>query len=130
MKKFALLSFLAAILLFAMAFAFNPQNVSGSGNATPAGPGTALPDSIRQFAMKACMDCHADDGSSMAKSKLNFSKWDTYDADKQVKKANAIYKELKSGSMPPKKWRANNPGNVPTAAEIEMIGTWVGSLQK
>jgi hypothetical protein len=66
----------------------------------------------------------------MAKGKVNFSKWSTYDAEKQSKKANAICKELTKGDMPPKKWRANNPNDVPTQAEVDMICRWAKSLQK
>jgi hypothetical protein len=130
MKKTAILSFIAVTFLFAMILAFNPLTFAGSGNPNPGGPGTALPDSIQKFVQRACMDCHADDGSSMAKGKVNFSKWDTYDAEKQVKKASAICKVLTKGSMPKKSWCANNPNDVPTQAEKDMVCRWAGSLQK
>jgi hypothetical protein len=130
MKKIAFFTLLAMGISFALLLLMNPQEVSGSMKYASAGPGTDLPDSVMMVFQKACMDCHADDGSSMARSKVNFSKWNTYDAEKQVKKANAICKELTKGDMPPKKWRANNPDDVPTQTEIDKICLWAKGLQK
>jgi hypothetical protein len=130
MKKIALISLIVVSVLFAMVLLVNPKTVIGSGSPNPAGPGTELPDSVMKLVQKACMDCHADDGSSMARGKVNFSKWSTYDADKQLKKAEAICKELTKSGMPPKKWRANNPNDVPTQAEVDMVCRWAKSLKK
>ena len=130
MKKIAFISFLAFTVMFALIMVLNPQPVNGSKKFSPDGPGTALPDSVLKFVQKVCMDCHADDGNFMAKGKVNFSGWDKYDAEKQVAKAQAICKELSKSSMPPKKWRANNPAEVPTQAEVDMICRWAKSLQK
>ncbi len=130
MKKIIFVSFFSIGSLIAILLTFNPQKVTGSLNASISAPGTELPDSVRKFVQVACMDCHSDDGSSMARGKVNFSKWGTYDADKQIKKANAISKELSKNGMPPKKWRANNPDNIPTPAQIDMMIRWAKSLQK
>jgi hypothetical protein len=130
MKKIALISFLATTILFALILVLNPQTVSGSKKYAPGGPETALPDSIQKFVKKVCMDCHADDGNFMAKGKINFSEWSTYDAEKQMKKAAAICKELTKSAMPPKKWRTNNPADVPTQAQVDMVCRWANSLQK
>ena len=130
MKKIAFLSFVALSALFAMVIVLNPQPVAGSGKPVSAGPGTALPDSIHKLVQKACMDCHADDGNFMAKGKINFSSWEKYDSEKQIGKAKAMCKDLTKGAMPPKKWRANNPGNVPTQAEVDMVCRWANGLQK
>lgn len=130
MKKIIVISLFSASFLFAALFIFNPQTATGAIKSSPVAPGTELPDSIMKFVQKTCMDCHADDGSSIAKMKVNFSKWSEYDADKQIKKANAICKELTKSSMPPKKWRANNPDNVPTPAQIDMICRWAKGIVK
>jgi len=130
MKRIAFLSIVAMSLLLAFLLVFNPQRVIGSRGPLPAGPGIALPDSIQKLVKRACMDCHADDGNFMAKGKINFSVWDNYDTGKKVDKAQAMCKVLTKGSMPQKKWCANNPKDVPTQAEKEMVCKWANSLKK
>jgi hypothetical protein len=129
MKKIALFSLIMTVVALVVVLLINPQTVLGSGKPA-AEPGTALPDSVLKFVQKACMDCHADDGNFMAKGKVNFSTWASYDSEKQAKKANAMCKELTKSAMPPKKWRANNPKDVPTQAEVDMVCRWAKSLQK
>jgi hypothetical protein len=130
MKKIAFFAVIAISILFASALIFSPQAATGSKQPVPAGPGTELPDSVLKFVQRACMDCHADDGNGMAKGKVNFSKWNTYDAEKQLKKASAICKELTKSGMPPKKWRGNNPNDIPTKAEVDMVCRWANGLPK
>jgi uncharacterized membrane protein len=130
MKKIALITLFAMSISIALFLVFTPRAVLGSKQSEASGPVTELPDSIQKFVQKVCMDCHADDGNAMARGKVNFSKWATYDAEKQVKKANAICKELTKSAMPPKKWRANNPNDIPTQAEVDMVCRWAKSLQK
>jgi hypothetical protein len=130
MKKLTSIALIAVSVFLAFTFAFNPQTVTGSAKGNAPGPGTPLPDSIHKIIKKACMDCHADDGNFMAKGKVNFSSWDKYDSEKQFNKANTMCKELTKSAMPPKKWRAKNPGDVPTQAEVDMICRWAKSLQK
>jgi len=130
MKKIAFYTFMLMGILITSVLFLNPQKVNGSMKYAPPEQGAELPDSVMKFVQKACMDCHADDGSSMARGKVNFSKWGTYDADKQAKKANSICRELTKGDMPPKKWRANNPSDVPTQAEADMICRWAKGMQK
>lgn len=130
MKKFAIYSLFATSVILAIVVVLNAGTVAGSKKPSTAGPGTELPDSIQKFVQRACMDCHADEGSSMARGKINFSKWATYDAEKQAKKVISMCKELTKSSMPPKKWRAKNSAEVPTQAEVDMICRWAKSLQK
>lgn len=130
MKKAAFLSLIAMSVVFAFVFMFNPQTVIGSKKTMSAESGTVLPDSILKFVQRACMDCHADDGSAMARGKINFSKWDTYSAEKQSSKGQSICKDITKSAMPPKKWQTNNPTAVPTQAEVDMVCRWAKSLQK
>ena len=76
------------------------------------------------------MDCHADDGNGMAKAHVNFSKWNTFDSKKQSDKAFDMSKILGKGSMPPGKWRKNNPDNVPTQKDVQTIKNWASALNK
>jgi hypothetical protein len=130
MKKVALLSLITLSVFIAIAFIMNPQTVNASKRSSSVNQGTALPDSIQMMVKRACMDCHATDGNFMAKGKINFSDWDKYDAAKQSKKAAAMCKVLTKGSMPPKKWCTNNPNDVPTQAEKDMVCKWASSLKK
>jgi uncharacterized membrane protein len=130
MKKIMFLFFLAISISLALILVLNPQPVNGSKYTAPALPGTELPDSVMKVVKKACMDCHADDGNFMAKGKVNFSTWGSYDDQKQMKKAASICKQLTKSSMPPKKWCANNLEAVPTQAEKDVICRWANSLQK
>jgi hypothetical protein len=60
----------------------------------------------------------------MAMAKLNFSEWDSYSAEKQAKKAEAICNVITKGSMPPKSFRQSHPEAIPTDAQKELICKW------
>jgi hypothetical protein len=96
----------------------------------PATAGVEIPDSILQFVRTACMDCHSNEGSSIARGKLNFSKWAEYDADKQKSKAAECCEEMAKGDMPPKKWRAKKPDLVPTQEQMDKFCRWTKTLSK
>jgi hypothetical protein len=64
----------------------------------------------------------------MSRTKLNFSEWASYSAEKQQEKANKIYKEVSKDKMPPKSAREANPGIVPTKEQVETIKKWVDSF--
>ena len=130
MKKIIYLSILTTSILSLFVMAGNHHTATGPGKQIPAFPGTTLPDSILRFVENSCMDCHAADGNSFARHKLNFSVWETYDSTRQAGKAKEICKELSKKSMPPDKWCKNNPDNVPTQANIDMVCRWANSLQK
>jgi len=105
---------------------------AGSVLNTPAGPADkiAIPDSVMVVFEKACTGCHCDEGNGLAKGKLNFDKWSNLTPEKQVAKAQAICKTLKNNSMPPKKFRINNPDLVPVQSEVDRVCAWVATLQK
>lgn len=130
MKKVAFLILTSGFLFFALSLVLTPEKATGMKNQPGFANGSVIPDSVFKVIQRACMDCHANDGSAMARGKLNFSKWAEYDAEKQVKKADAMCKELKKGSMPTKGWRKNNPDSVPTQAEVDMICNWAAGVGK
>jgi cytochrome c5 len=123
MKKsaFAAMAVVAA-LIFLTAVSFRPATV-------PQAP-KGIPDSVYAVFSKSCIACHADDGNGMAKSKVNFDKWDTYSPEKQAGKAEAISKMLNKGAMPPSGFRRENPDLVPKAADVAKVSAWATSLQK
>jgi hypothetical protein len=87
-----------------------------------------LPDNINKIVSGSCMPCHSASGGTMSKSKLNFSEWTSYSAEKQQKKAEQMYKELNKNKMPPKSARENNPGIIPTKEQIDIIKSWADSF--
>jgi hypothetical protein len=87
-----------------------------------------LPESINRIVSVNCMPCHSDKGGIMSRTKLNFSEWTSYSAEKQKKKAETMYKELKKDAMPPKSARENNPDIIPTKEQIAIIKAWADSL--
>lgn len=93
-------------------------------------PGETIPDSVMTFFRNTCMDCHSDDGSGLAKGKLNFSRWDSYSIEKKQDKAKDICEEVKSGSMPKKGWLKSNPEMTPTARDIEKVCQWATTIRK
>ena len=128
MKKTFLFYLLPVVFVFLFTMAFRPVNASVSSSRAEGNP--ELPDSVLKVVQKACMDCHADGGNGMAKSHVDFSKWNTYDAKKQADKAADISNVLSKGSMPPGKWRKNNPDKIPAPAEVELIRNWAKTLNK
>lgn len=128
MKKLITIATIAIFTLAASSLLLAPQRAIGSGAKGGAIPGVALPDSVLKIVQRACMDCHADDGNGMARSHVNFSKWNDYTAEKQADKAKNMCKELTKGGMPTKGWRKNNPDAVPTKAEIDIICRWSTTL--
>jgi mono/diheme cytochrome c family protein len=124
-KALAFLGVFIALIFF-LSLAFRPVSASGSAKFNEGNP--ELPDSVAKIIQKACLDCHGDNGNGMAKSHVNFGKWNTYDAKKQAGKAYDISKVLSKGSMPPGKWRKNNPDNIPAQAEVDIIKNWAKAL--
>lgn len=127
MKKICL--FLAApVMLIIFTCAVSSSNNQASEKGATTVTTNPIPDDLKVIFKNSCMDCHAAGGKGMAMSKVNFSEWDNYPADKQAKKAEAICKIITKGGMPPKSYKENNPDAVLTAAQIEMICKWSKTL--
>ncbi|MCK9219789.1 MAG: heme-binding domain-containing protein [Bacteroidales bacterium] len=120
---------LVSTVFIAFFLLINVNTILASGQKTTNTTSAALPDNMMKFVQRACMDCHSDKGSALARGKVNFSKWGDLTIQKQSDKANTIFKVLSKESMPPKSWKKNNPDLIPTKAEVEMVGKWVNSLK-
>jgi len=92
-------------------------------------PGDNIPDSVWAVFEKSCYGCHSDDGNGMARSKLNFDKWDSYSDEKQLKKAKASCNEMKKGGMPPAKFLKNNPDAAPDETEVNIVCNWLSVIE-
>ncbi len=87
-----------------------------------------LPDNINKIVSVSCMPCHSADGGYLSRTKLNFSEWADYSADKQKKKAAQMYKEMNKNAMPPKDARKANPDIIPTKEQVEIFKNWADSF--
>jgi cytochrome c5 len=125
-KNYLFLVVPVMLILFTCAVSLPKNQANEKGVTTMAS--NPIPDDLKVIFKNSCMDCHATGGKGMAMSKVNFSDWDNYPADKQAKKAEAICKIITKGSMPPKSYGANNPDAIPTAAQKEMICKWSETL--
>lgn len=101
----------------------NAVNSSGYNSAI-----SGIPDSLMKVFKRACMDCHSADGNFFAKSKVNFSKWDKYNAKKQYRKANKICNVLTENAMPPNGWKKQNEKLIPDKNEVNAICKWTATL--
>jgi uncharacterized membrane protein len=125
MKKIFLI--LIAMGIVVITTSFIPENsniVAGNDNFSA----NAIPDDVKAIIEKSCIGCHSDDSKGLGKSKVNFSKWDTYDAKKQASKSKAICKAITKGKMPPKKTRESKPELIPTQAELDLVCKWAQSF--
>ena len=80
-----------------------------------------LPDNINKIVSVSCMPCHSSTGGMLSKTKLNFTEWTDYSAEKQKKKAEQMYKELKRMPCLQKMPGKHNPDIIPTKEQIEII---------
>ncbi|MCX6244197.1 MAG: heme-binding domain-containing protein [Bacteroidetes bacterium] len=130
MKTFFFILISLFMVTMTVTIVATPHSTRTSDIFISADDGQPLADSVMNIVKNACMDCHADGGNGMASSRVNFSKWTTYNADKQASKANAICKELTKRGMPPKKFCESHPDAVPTQAQVTTICNWAKALNK
>ena len=119
---------LAAIGLVAITVSFVPAISKSNGSKHLITNG--IPDDVKAIFDKSCAGCHGDGGNHMAMSKVNFTKWDSYDANKQASKGAAICKIITKGKMPPASVRKSKPELVPTQQQIDLICKWSQTLGK
>ena len=88
----------------------------------------AIPADVTAIIEKSCIGCHSDDGSTLAKSHFNFTKWNEYSAEEKTSIGQDMVKIVSKGKMPPKKFLKNYPELKLTAAETKTISNWAGQL--
>jgi hypothetical protein len=88
-----------------------------------------IPEDIVKIFQASCYACHGSNGKFLPMTKLNFSKWADYGAEKQAEKASKICSVLTEGSMPTKSAREANPELIPTKEQIELVCKWAESLK-
>ena len=127
MKKYFNLT--AAIFIAFFFLVMIPDHISAQANEPAKTAPASLPADVSKVILNSCAKCHIEPGNNIALSKVNFSKWDSYDAAKQAKKALDIEKEVNKGKMPPKGFKKDHPDLIPTDADKTAISTWAKSLQ-
>jgi len=89
-------------------------------------PTLTIPADLNKIFTTSCMKCHGDGG--MARSAVDFSKWEQYTADVKAKKAKAIFDVVSKGIMPPKGFLNANPQAVILKDQVELIRKWSESF--
>lgn len=117
---------LAMIVLPAI-FMIIPNSVSAQKEVKKTGE--PIPDNLMKIFDRSCIGCHSTKGNSMAKSLLNFDKWQQMKPKKMVKKAGAVCSAVSSEFMPPKSVRKSKPELIPSKANAEAICKWAESLK-
>ena len=90
---------------------------------------SSLPENVNKIVSVSCVPCHTDKGSLMPRSRLNFTNWTTYSADKQKEKAALIWSVLDKDKMPPKGARDARPEIIPSREQVEILKKWSESLK-
>lgn len=88
-----------------------------------------IPENINKIFQTSCFGCHGSNGRILPMTKLNFSKWAEYGAEKEAEIASKICSTLNEGSMPPKSTRKSTPELIPTKEQAALICKWVESLK-
>jgi len=88
-----------------------------------------IPENINKIFQTSCYGCHGSNGRILPMTKLNFSKWAEYGAEKEAELASKICSTFNDGSMPPKSVRKSNPELIPTKEQTALICKWAESLK-
>ncbi len=123
MKKYLLVAVTLMVILVSVSWVMMPPKNS-SEISTGSGTELSIPDDLMVVFKNSCMTCHSSEGKGMAKSIIDFSKWDSYKPEKQTKKAEAICNVVTKGSMPPKGYIESNPGAALSQEQKDMICKW------
>jgi uncharacterized membrane protein len=129
MKKTLVITVSLIMISFIVMMIAMPSRADSTRETSNTAMTTSIPDSVNTILEKSCYPCHSAPGKSMAMSKVNFDKWETYKPEKRADKAEDICKEVTKGGMPPKSFRSNNPEKVPTQAELQIICNWAASME-
>jgi hypothetical protein len=87
-----------------------------------------VPAAVTAILEKSCIGCHSDDGSSIAKTHVNFTKWSEYSAEEMASTGEDIAKIVNKDKMPPKKFLKKYPESKLTEAEKTTLVKWAEAL--
>jgi uncharacterized membrane protein len=87
-----------------------------------------IPAAVKDVLNKSCTGCHSEDGTILAKMKLNFTNWNEYSSDKQASSGQAICTEVTEDKMPPKKYLKKHPEVKLSDEEKAIVCSWTANL--
>jgi hypothetical protein len=127
MKKYIV--FPAPVLILLISAGLMCASPDSFGQVTAkASKGIVIPADLNTIFTNSCMPCHCNEGKKLAKTMLNFSRWDKYSYHSQVQKSKAICRMVKKGEMPPAQFNESSPELALTPAQKEKICDWVNSV--
>lgn len=85
---------------------------------------SVLPDSVKIIVERTCYKCHSNSASGLSTSLMNFEKLSNLKPGKQIKKLNAICKEISKDEMPPSGYLSKNPDAKLSEKEKNTICNW------
>jgi len=103
-------------------------NITIAGGQTLPEQSSQIPANVNKIFLTSCISCHGSNGKLLALTKVNFSKWAEYGAEKEAVKASLICSTLRKGVMPPESATKLNPEIIPTKEQIDIICKWAESL--
>jgi len=118
-----IISAIAIVISVCIAGPMNAQGVQKQAEKSK-----AIPPDVTAILEKSCIGCHSEDGSTLAKMHINFTKWNEYSAEERTSIGQDIQKMLTKGKMPPKKFLKNYPESKPTETEKKTICNWASQL--
>jgi hypothetical protein len=104
---------------------------------------TTIPEEVKVILKAKCYDCHSNEShwpwySYIApvswwvadhvhdgRAEVNYSKWDTYDEDKQEDKMGETFDEVLDGAMPIESYLITHSDAKVTEEEIDIIDQWL-----
>lgn len=116
-----------------------PMMVAG---ASASGP-VSSDSQVQRVLDNSCYDCHSEQaappwnarlapsylfGAGDARKALDFSQWNSYDAQRKREEMKAIAKAVKDGSMPPGDYEFLHPAAEPNAQERQIVVQWASHV--
>jgi hypothetical protein len=84
-----------------------------------------FPEEILKIVVNSCYDCHTSESKSqVAKTMLDFNKWNEYKTSKKIQLLSKMDEEIKEKTMPPKKYSDQNPDKILTQDQIDLFSKW------
>lgn len=128
MKNKLLIPATCAILLILASFIIAPATAVAQ-DSQKAKSGLLIPADLQPVIKNSCMPCHSSGAKGLAKSRVNFSNWETSKPSTLVKKGKAICKMITKDKMPPAQFRESSPELALTPAQKEAICKWVNEMK-
>jgi hypothetical protein len=127
MKKIYFIFAAIIVLAIAAALSLNPYK-SANTKSIRKSVTSIIPGDVATILQNSCTGCHGEGGGKLARSRWDFSSWNTYSAKKQYEKSTDICNAMTDGSMPPADFQETYPDKTPTAQQIEIVCKWANSL--